>query len=242
MTRDPPGQRPNSRRDREPPPAVCPATGCAARLLHRGCETRAGLSATESRRLPKVDLQAFVHAPRRDVGQYFPVIAVVDGAAVEQVVDVAQPVLRLRTLGRMQRFSIRKDPHAGHDRIPGKYRITFAQRPLAHRCRDSLSGHPKTQKLLQSLWMSGKGISAPVRQRALGKGYPVFSWYSIMSGMGIFPDRESLHPPKGTEAQYRLGDIDNLLDRSTVNYRDHREVLANIPPRRMDESLQVYFW
>jgi 2-polyprenyl-6-methoxyphenol hydroxylase-like FAD-dependent oxidoreductase len=97
-------------------------------------------------------------------------------------------------------------------------------------------------KQLLSLWMSGKGIAAPVRQRALGKGYPVFSWYSIMSGMGIFPDRESLHPPKGREAQYRLGDIDNLLDRSTVNYRDHREVLANIPPRRMGESLQVYFW
>src|SRR5882762_3988402 len=97
-------------------------------------------------------------------------------------------------------------------------------------------------KQLLSLWMSGKGIAAPVRQKALGKGYPVFSWYSIMSGMGIFPDRESLHPPKGREAQYRLGDIDNLLDRSTVNYRDHREVLANIPPRRMGESLQVYFW
>jgi hypothetical protein len=97
-------------------------------------------------------------------------------------------------------------------------------------------------KQLLSLWMSGKGIAAPVRQRALGKGYPVFSWYSIMSGMGIFPDRESLHPPKGREAQYRLGDIDDLLGRSAQNYRDHREVLANIPPRRMGESLQVYFW
>jgi hypothetical protein len=90
--------------------------------------------------------------------------------------------------------------------------------------------------------MSGKGIAAPVRQRVLGKGYPVFSWYSIMSGMGIFPDRESLHPPKGREAQYRLGDIDNLLDRSAVNFRDHREVLDNIPQRRVGESLQVYFW
>ena len=97
-------------------------------------------------------------------------------------------------------------------------------------------------KQLLSLWMSGKGIATPVRQRTLGKGYPVFSWYSIMSGMGIFPDRESLHPPKGREAQYRLGDIDDLLGRSAQNYRDHREVLADIPPRRMGESLQVYFW
>jgi len=87
-------------------------------------------------------------------------------------------------------------------------------------------------------------IAAPVAsKRALGKGYPVFSWYSIMSGMGIFPDRESLHPPKGREAQLPVGrHRQTCSDRSTVNYRDHREVLANIPPRRMGESLQVYFW
>ena len=97
-------------------------------------------------------------------------------------------------------------------------------------------------KQLLSLWMSGKGIAAPVRQQVLGKGYPVFSWYSIMSGMGIFPDRESLHPPEGREAQYRLGNIDDLLDRSAVNFRDHREVLDDIPPRRAGDSLQVYFW
>jgi hypothetical protein len=39
-----------------------------------------------------------------------------------------------------------------------------------------------------------------------------------------------------------LGDIDNLLERSAVNFRDHREVLDSIPPRRGGESLQVYFW
>ena len=39
-----------------------------------------------------------------------------------------------------------------------------------------------------------------------------------------------------------MSDIDNLLDRSELNYRDHREVLANIPPRNKHDSLQVYFW
>src|ERR1700684_2652434 len=97
-------------------------------------------------------------------------------------------------------------------------------------------------KQLLSLWMSGKGIAPPVRQQALGKGYPGFFSYSIMGGMGIFPDAEALHPPKGKEAKYRMSDIDNLLDRSALNYRDHREVLENIPPRRMSDSLQVYFW
>ena len=97
-------------------------------------------------------------------------------------------------------------------------------------------------KQLLSLWMSGKGIAPPVRQQVLGKGYPAFSWYSILSGMGIFPDRGTLHAPQGKETKYRMGDIDNLLERSALNYRDHREVLENIPPRRRGDSLQVYFW
>src|SRR3984957_6139408 len=95
---------------------------------------------------------------------------------------------------------------------------------------------------LLSLWMSGRGIAPPVRQQVLGKGYPVFSWYSIMSGMGIFPDSAALRAPKGKEGLYRMTDIDNLLERSAQNYRDHREVLADIPPRRRSDSLQVYFW
>jgi len=97
-------------------------------------------------------------------------------------------------------------------------------------------------KHLLSLWMSGKGIAPPVRQQALGKGYPVFSWYSIMAGMGIFPDAAILHAPAAAESTYRLTAIDNLLDRSELNYRDHREVLQNIPPRRTTDSLQIYFW
>jgi 2-polyprenyl-6-methoxyphenol hydroxylase-like FAD-dependent oxidoreductase len=97
-------------------------------------------------------------------------------------------------------------------------------------------------KQLLNVWMSGKGIAPPVRQQMLGKGYPVFSWYSIMAGMGIFPDPDTLHAPQGKEAKYRMGDIDNLLERSALNYRDHREVLENIPPRRRGDSLQVYFW
>jgi hypothetical protein len=60
--------------------------------------------------------------------------------------------------------------------------------------------------------------------------------------MGIFPDAKDLHPPTGQEVTYGVAEIDNLLERSAANYRDHREVLSNIPPRRKGQSLQVYFW
>lgn len=42
--------------------------------------------------------------------------------------------------------------------------------------------------------MSGRSIAAEVGKQAIGKGYPIFSWYSIVSGMGIFPDKEQLRP------------------------------------------------
>ena len=97
-------------------------------------------------------------------------------------------------------------------------------------------------KKLYSLWMGGKSIAAGVGQQAIGKGYPVFSWYSIMAGMGIFPDPRELHMPTAEEARYRMEEIDNLLDRSAVNYSDHRAALERIAPARTDPALQIYLW
>jgi hypothetical protein len=97
-------------------------------------------------------------------------------------------------------------------------------------------------KELLNLWMSGNGIAPAVRKQSLGRGYPVFSWYSIMSGMGIFPDRDALRPPRAEEKTFGIAEIDNLLERSSANYGDHRQVLSNIPPRRNGRTLQVYFW
>jgi 2-polyprenyl-6-methoxyphenol hydroxylase-like FAD-dependent oxidoreductase len=97
-------------------------------------------------------------------------------------------------------------------------------------------------KQLFSTWMAGKSIAPAVRQQLIGKGYPVFSWYSIMAGMGIFPDAQLLREPTAAEARYNMAEIDNLLDRSVVNFRDHGAVLTAIPPRRSEDSLQVYFW
>jgi hypothetical protein len=97
-------------------------------------------------------------------------------------------------------------------------------------------------KKLYSLWMAGKSIAPAVGQQVLGKGYPVFSWYSIMAGMGIFPDSHELRSPTAQEARYSMAEIDNLLERSSANYPDHRDALGSIAPRRTDPALQIYFW
>ena len=97
-------------------------------------------------------------------------------------------------------------------------------------------------KRLYSAWMDGKSIAPGVSQQVIGKGYPVFSWYSIMAGMGVFPEQPALRRPTASEARYSLAEIDNLLARSSVNYPDHRAALEAIAPRRTDPALQIYFW
>jgi len=49
-------------------------------------------------------------------------------------------------------------------------------------------------KQLYSMWTAGRSIAADVGRQAIGKGYPIFSWYSIMSGMGLFPSQKDLRP------------------------------------------------
>jgi 2-polyprenyl-6-methoxyphenol hydroxylase-like FAD-dependent oxidoreductase len=97
-------------------------------------------------------------------------------------------------------------------------------------------------KKLYSAWMGGTSIAPGVARQVIGKGYPVFSWYALMSGMGIFPDAAQLRPPTREEARYSMAEIDDLLDRSQENYPDHARMLGAIPARRSEPSLQLYFW
>ena len=97
-------------------------------------------------------------------------------------------------------------------------------------------------KQLLATWMAGKSIVPGLNKQLFGTGYPVFSWYCIMAGMGIFPDLADLRPATKAEQRYDLAEIDNLLQRSALNFRDQREVLKNIPEKINEKSLQVYFW
>jgi 2-polyprenyl-6-methoxyphenol hydroxylase-like FAD-dependent oxidoreductase len=107
------------------------------------------------------------------------------------------------------------------------------------------SHNDKLSDPLQALlrqWLSGRGIANDVGNQKLGAGYPIFSWYSILAGMGIFPDARELRPPTAREAAYRMQELDNLIGRSASNFREHKEVLQAIPPTPVDRPLQLYFW
>ncbi len=96
-------------------------------------------------------------------------------------------------------------------------------------------------KQLFSMWVNGESIAGEVGSQAIGRGYPIFSWYCILAGMGVFPPREKLRPARPQE-HYPMSGIDDLIGRSALNFHDQRQVLADIPPRRRGESLQIYYW
>ena len=90
------------------------------------------------------------------------------------------------------------------------------------------------------MWMSGRSIAPDVGRQRIGKGYPIFSWYCILAGMGIFPARDKLRPANGHG--YDVAEIDNLLERSAMNFPAQKDVLQRIPPKPREKSLQIYFW
>jgi len=100
---------------------------------------------------------------------------------------------------------------------------------------DSLQG-------LLMTWMSRKPLAAGLRQGRFGGGYPIVSWYALLAGMGVFPDVQDLQPPTPHQARHRLETVDDFVGRSAMNFPDHRALLADIPPRVGDKTLQLYLW
>ncbi len=96
-------------------------------------------------------------------------------------------------------------------------------------------------KQIYGMWTAGKSIAADVGRQAIGKGYPIFSWYCIMAGVGLFPAEKDLRPAAPGTA-YDMAEIDNLLERSALNFRDQKEVLADIPKKKKESAMQIYFW
>lgn len=100
---------------------------------------------------------------------------------------------------------------------------------------------PSLQAVLTT-WLSRQPLTAGLRAGRFGGGYPIVSWYALLAGMGVFPDPQDLQPPTAHQARHRLDAVDDFVARSALNFPDHRELLAEIPPRLGDKTLQLYLW
>ena len=143
-----------------------------------------------------------------------------------------------------ERFNQRVNDHfeGTRDYIVTHYKTNTRRDTEYWRANAANTNLSDSLRQLYGLWMSGKSIAADVGRQAIGRGYPVFSWYCIMSGMGIFPDPKDLRPATPPANRYSMEEIDNLLQRSTLNFRSQRDLLMNIPKKVEERSLQIYFW
>jgi 2-polyprenyl-6-methoxyphenol hydroxylase-like FAD-dependent oxidoreductase len=96
-------------------------------------------------------------------------------------------------------------------------------------------------KQLYAVWMSGKNLASEIARQEIGQYFAVVSWYSIMAGMGIFPDQKDLRQVDLGVRANNMERIDDMIKRSLMNFRDHRKVLQDIPARRTN-AIQAYFW
>ncbi|MGH8182499.1 MAG: tryptophan halogenase family protein [Rhodanobacteraceae bacterium] len=96
------------------------------------------------------------------------------------------------------------------------------------------------QQLLRT-WLARRSIAGGIADGTFGHGYPVMSWYSLLAGVGLFPDESETRLPSAQEAKYSMAEIDNLIDRSAMNFPDHRAFLQAIEPKP-EKTLQVYLY
>lgn len=97
------------------------------------------------------------------------------------------------------------------------------------------------QRLLKT-WLASRPIIPGLKNGSFGHGYPTMSWYSLLAGMGLFPDPQEMRAPNAEEARHDLDALDNLLDRSAMNFPDQRDFLQHIPLKPKEKSLQLYLW
>lgn len=89
-------------------------------------------------------------------------------------------------------------------------------------------------------WLSRQPLAAGLKAGRFGGGYPIVSWYALLAGMGIFPGDPQAPTPQ--QARHDLAAVDDFVARSASNFPDHRELLAHIPSRVGDKTLQLYLW
>ena len=97
------------------------------------------------------------------------------------------------------------------------------------------------QQVLRT-WLASRPIAPGIANGTFGRGYPIMSWYSLLAGVGLFPDDRETRSPTPQEAKYDMTEVDSLIERSAMNFPDHREFLQAIPPKPKPPSLQVYYW
>ncbi len=94
----------------------------------------------------------------------------------------------------------------------------------ANAANDALS---ESLQLLLRTWLSSQPIAPGIENGTFGAGCDTLSWYCLLAGVGLFPE---VRERGAGEAGADLAGIDDLVQRGTLNFPDHRAWLRDMPP------------
>ena len=86
---------------------------------------------------------------------------------------------------------------------------------------------PNNLKDMLSCWHNIQSLEAELKRLKIGSYYTQMSWTCLLSGMGLFPPRESLTRADAKSAQSDLEFVDNFIDGCSMNFQPHKKMLAS---------------
>jgi len=90
-----------------------------------------------------------------------------------------------------------------------------------HNLSDSL-------KAILTCWFTGGDLEREIAQQGVADIYPAMSWHCLLAGYGQFPDAAKLRAPEPGIGVADIAAIDDFRSRCALNFRDHRQVLAEL--------------
>jgi len=96
--------------------------------------------------------------------------------------------------------------------------------------RDNAANHSLSDSLkaIMSCWFTGKDLEREIADQSIAAYYPATSWHCLLAGYGQFPDDHRIHAPEPAAQRHDMAAIDELLRRASLNFRDHKAVLAEL--------------
>ncbi|MEC8949567.1 MAG: tryptophan halogenase family protein [Pseudomonadota bacterium] len=86
---------------------------------------------------------------------------------------------------------------------------------------------PNNLKDMLSCWHNIQSLEAELKRLKIGSYYTQMSWTCLLSGMGLFPPRESLTRADAKSAQSDLEFVDNFIDGCSMNFQPHKKMLTS---------------
>ncbi|MFZ6779918.1 tryptophan halogenase family protein [Undibacterium sp. Ji83W] len=86
---------------------------------------------------------------------------------------------------------------------------------------------PDSLKQVFATWLEGRDLGDEIRRQKIDTYYPVASWYSLLAGMGVFPQADKAVADAVQNRSEPLGDF---IQRCALNFQDHRSFLSTHRP------------